>query len=60
MTEDELRGHAARILKNIITTEIGCADFCYVYEDEELEDADDDDLRTIHDLIRGAIVEASL
>ncbi len=60
MTEEELRGHAARILAEILNVNVAHAEFCYVYEDEELEDADDDDLRTIHDLIRGAIVEASL
>ena len=48
MTEEEKREHALRIVTEILED----ADFSYVYEDEELEDASDDDLRDIHWLIR--------
>ena len=48
MTEEEKREHALRIVTEILED----ADFSYVYEDEELEDASDDDLRYIHWLIR--------
>lgn len=47
MTEEEKREHALRIAAEILSD----VDFSYVYEDEELEDASEDDQRDIYRLI---------
>jgi hypothetical protein len=44
MTQDEIRGHAARL----ILEHNAEYEFCLVYEDEELEDATEDEWRAIH------------
>ena len=52
MTEDEKRYQALRITEGLVQD----CEFSYVYEDEQLEDATEDELREIHDLIRNSVV----
>ena len=47
MTPAEHREHALRIASDLLTN----AEFCEVYEDDELESATEDDLQAIHTLI---------
>ena len=47
MTEDEKREHALRIAEDIIRN----ADYSFVYEDEELEDASEEDLGDIYQML---------
>ena len=47
MTEDEKRDHALRIAEDIICN----ADYSFVYEDEELEDASEEDLGDIYQML---------
>ena len=47
MTEEEKRRHALRIAAEILAD----ADFSYVCEDEDLEDATERELREIHTMI---------
>lgn len=48
MDTRERENHAERIARQILEN----ADYSYVCEDEELEDASEDDWRAIHDLIQ--------
>ena len=48
MTEDEKREHALRIAEDIICN----TDYSFVYEDEELEDASEEDLEDIYQMLR--------
>lgn len=52
MTEERREAHAVRIAEIIVDEQIGQAEYCYVYEDEALEDASEEDLKAIHDIIR--------
>lgn len=47
MTEEEKRAHALRIAKDVL----GGADFSWVYEDEELWEASEEDQKDVHTLI---------
>ena len=47
MTEDEKREHALRIAEDIIRN----ADYSFVYEDEELEYASEEDLEGIYQML---------
>ena len=47
MTEDEKKQHALRIAKDIICN----ADYSFVYEAEELEDASEEDLGDIYQML---------
>ena len=52
MTKDEIRAHAERL----ILEHNAEYEYCLVYEDEELEDATEDEMRAIH----GAMYKARL
>lgn len=45
MTEDEKKAHAMRLLEALKDN----YEYCYVYEDEELEDADEADWLDIYE-----------
>lgn len=47
MTEEEKRRHALRIAREVLLD----TDFSWVFEDEELEDVSEDDMRDIHSMI---------
>ena len=47
MTEDEKKQHALRIAREMLFN----AKFSLVYEDEELEDASEDDMLDIYNMI---------
>lgn len=55
MTEAEKREHAERLIQ----THNNSYDFCEVYEDEELEDADEQDQRDIFRIMHTADLEVS-
>lgn len=44
MDEDEILDHAERIGTEILSD----IEYCYIYEDPELEDASEEDWRAIH------------
>ena len=52
LTDEELKEHARRIAKDHLQD----FEFLSVVEDEDLEDASEEDLRAIHDLITGGTV----
>lgn len=50
MTPAELQEHAARILGQVVAD----VDYSYVYEDDELVEASEDDQRAVHELLNSA------
>lgn len=52
MTEEERQAHATRLLREVLAD----PEFCYVYEDEELADFEDEWI-AIHKLMRTARVK---
>ena len=50
MTPAELQEHAARILGQVVSD----VEYSYVYEDDELAEASEDDQRAVHDLVNSA------
>lgn len=52
MTDEELKGHALRIAASIAEDTIGNVEYCYVYEDEELEHASEEVWEAVLDIIR--------
>lgn len=47
MTEEEKKQHALRIARDLLAD----AEFSYVYEDEELEDASEEDIADIYRML---------
>lgn len=54
MTEEEMRKHALLIAKNVLMD----VDYSYVYEDETLEDATEEELKRIHDIVTREVTVA--
>lgn len=50
MMPEELKAHAQRLLQEVVAD----PEYCYVYEDEDLQDASEDDWLAIHDLMTSA------
>ena len=55
MTEDERKTHAIRLLYEVLSD----IEYDYVYEDETLEDASEEDWRAIHNLMSSATASFS-
>ena len=55
MTAEERKAHAIRLLHEVLSD----IEYDYVYEDETLEDASEEDWRAIHNLMSSATASFS-